>query len=286
MQEALSNHLKTGSTTVCRAWIVKRKDGVILGFTDHDEDLDFDDVLFAARSGLTAFALQKTTGMAVDNTEAMGALSDASVREEDILAGRYDGAEVIAYLVNWANVSERSVLFRGTFGEMVRSQGTFRVELRGLTEALNTPSGRVYHSGCGAVFGDSRCRVDLTLPSVTRISSIVEVHDGRILLFGGLEDFPDGWFVGGHAELIGGVGKGQIGRVKSDRLLEGVRYVELWQSFGLRPHTEDFVRLVAGCDKMASTCRTKFDNFLNFRGFPHIPGEDWLRSNPSISVRR
>jgi uncharacterized phage protein (TIGR02218 family) len=41
---------------------------------------------------------------------------------------------------------------------------------------------------------------------------------------------------------------------------------------------------VAGCDKRAETCRAKFGNFLNFRGFPHIPGEDWVTAYPKDGV--
>ena len=40
------------------------------------------------------------------------------------------------------------------------------------------------------------------------------------------------------------------------------------------------LRFEAGCDKQAPTCRLKFNNFLNFRGFPDIPGEDWLMATP------
>lgn len=31
-----------------------------------------------------------------------------------------------------------------------------------------------------------------------------------------------------------------------------------------------------GCDKRSSTCSARFGNLLNFRGFPAIPGEDFL----------
>ncbi|MGE3292612.1 MAG: phage BR0599 family protein, partial [Geminicoccaceae bacterium] len=30
----------------------------------------------------------------------------------------------------------------------------------------------------------------------------------------------------------------------------------------------------AGCDKRMETCGAKFANTANFRGFPHIPGQD------------
>ena len=46
----------------------------------------------------------------------------------------------------------------------------------------------------------------------------------------------------------------------------------------LRPG--DMLRFTAGCDKRAETCRMKFANMPNFRGFPHIPGEDWLTAYP------
>lgn len=286
MDEALKTHLKTGSTTVCRAWLVRREDGETLGFTDHDCDLEFDGVVFAARTGLTAGALEKTKGMAVDNTEVLGALSDAAVSEDDIVAGRYDGAEVTTFLVNWAEVTARVVLFRGTFGELTRSDGAFRVELRGLTEPLNAPVGRVYHADCGAILGDRMCKIDLSEPAFSLDLSLSAVIDGRTLHLPAQAAYPDGWFAQGQAVLTSGIGKGQSGRIKSDRTIKGIRTIELWQTFGLWPSASDEVKLIAGCDRRASTCREKFSNFINFRGFPHIPGEDWLRSNPSTSGRR
>ena len=82
-------HLATGATTVCQCWAVSRRDGVVLGFTDHDRDLAFEGIIFRAASGMTARALQTGTGLAVDNSEAVGALSDASVSEADLMAGRF-----------------------------------------------------------------------------------------------------------------------------------------------------------------------------------------------------
>ena len=97
--EALAAHLATGLTTVARCWDVRRKDGQRFGFTDHDLDLTFDGVVFRADTGMSAAALQQGTGLAVDNSEAVGALSDAAVTEVDIAAGRFDGAEVTAWMV-------------------------------------------------------------------------------------------------------------------------------------------------------------------------------------------
>lgn len=87
----LAAHLATGLTTVCRCWAITRRDGQVLGFTDHDRDLSFEGILFRADTGLTAGVLLQTSGLAVDNAEAVGALTDAAIREEDITAGRFDG---------------------------------------------------------------------------------------------------------------------------------------------------------------------------------------------------
>ena len=100
-------HLASGITTVCHCWLVTRKDGESYGFTDHDSDLSFEGHDFKAASGLSAGALQQTTGLSVDNSEAVGALSDASVSEEDLAEGRFDGADAQSWLVNWADPAQR-----------------------------------------------------------------------------------------------------------------------------------------------------------------------------------
>lgn len=282
-EAAFVAHLKTGSTTVCRAWKVVRRDGRVLGFTDHDRDLEFDGVTYVARSGLTARALQQTTGLSVDNTEAMGALSDASVREEDILAGRFDGAEVTAFMVNWDQLSERAILFMGNFGEIVRSKGAFQVELRGLSERLNQPVGRVYHAECSAILGDKRCTIDMAQPANSVETPILKAVEGRVFHLTLLSAYDTPWFERGRLVVLDGQGRDQSGVIKTDRIVGQVRVIELWQGFTSVPVPGDSVRLEAGCDKRGKTCRDKFANFLNFRGFPNIPGEDWLSAAPGTA---
>lgn len=279
-REALYAHLASGATTVCRAWIVVRRDGEVLGFTDHDQNLVLDGVVCRANTGMTARALQQTTGLSVDNSEAVGALSDTAVSEADIMAGRYDGADVRAFLVNWANPEERVAQFRGSLGEIQRASGAFRAELRGLSEALNQPQGEAYLSRCSAVLGDARCKFQTLQPGYFSDRVVEVVEDGRVLQFASFAGFDDRWFEGGRFEVLDGASAGLLGVVKSDRLTGTSRRIELWQSIGAPLARGDAVRIIAGCDKAPSTCRTKFGNFLNFRGFPHIPGDDWLTSYP------
>lgn len=277
---ALLDHLATGATTVARCWRVTRGDGVVLGFTDHDRDLAFDGTVFVAGAGLGARALSQTTGLAVDNTEAVGALSDAAITEGDLLAGRFDGAAVEAWLVNWADVAQRMRQFRGTIGEVSQAGGAFQAELRGLTELLNQPQGRVYQAPCSAILGDARCRVDLSLPGYFEERVVEGVEEGRVFRFADFLGFDDRWFERGRLVVLTGAAAGLVEVVKNDRLTGRGRVVELWQGLRAPVVVGDRIRLEAGCDRRAETCRLKFANFVNFRGFPHLPGEDWLAAVP------
>lgn len=277
----LRAHLATGTTTLCRAYAVRRADGRILGFTDHDRDLTFEGQIFRADSGMTAGALQQATGLAVDNTEAFGALRSDAISEADIMAGRYDGAEVESWLVNWANVAERVLQFRGSLGEITRSGGAFTAELRGLAEVLNQSQGQIYHARCTAILGDGRCRFDLATPGFAEERPVESVTDARVFHFASFAGFEDRWFEKGRFRVLSGSAAGLVGAIKNDRLGAGAsREIELWQALGSAPQPGDMLRIEAGCDKREEVCRLKFDNFDNFRGFPDIPGEDWLMSYP------
>lgn len=274
----LADHLATGTTTVARAWALTRADGATLGFTDHDRDLSFEGVSFRAEAGLTARALEQVTGLAVDNSEAVGALRDAGLTEADIMAGRYDGAELTIWEVNWQNVAQRRVLFRGTLGEITRTGEAFRAELRGLSEALGQQGGRVYHAACSAVLGDGACRFDTSAPGFLAEVTLSDSAD-NVLIFDGLDSFVPGWFTHGRLTALSGQAQGLVALIRLDQGVAS-RRITLWDALRARVAAGDLFRLEAGCDKQAVTCRTKFLNFLNFRGFPHIPGEDWLTAYP------
>ena len=274
------DHLDQGVTTLARCWAVVRRDGTTFGFTDHDVALTFDGITFKADAGMTAQAVMSGTGLSVDNSEAMGALSDAAITETDIEAGRFDGAEVKAWLVNWADVTTRSLRFAGTIGELRRSGGAFHAELRGLTELLNQPQGRLYQTPCSAILGDSACGFDLDTDGYATDVAVEGLEERRRFVFDRLTGFEPAWFERGRLRVMTGGAKGLIGVVKRDRFINGKRVVEVWEAFRTKIASGDVIRLEAGCDKRFKTCRAKFNNLVNYRGFPDIPGDDWLMATP------
>lgn len=272
----LQDHLAGGITTACLAWAVTRLDGRVFGFTDHDGDLTFEGILFRAGSGLTARTLEQSTGLSIDNSEAVGAFSDSSVTEEDLALGRFDGAEVRCWMVNWKDTDERLLRFSGRIGEVSHGQSGFRAELRGLAEALNRTQGRVIQAGCDATLGDARCRFDLTQPGYQEMFEVLAMRGADTLALRYEGGFEAGWFNQGRCEFVDGPATGVTRWIKSDRTVEAMRIVELWQEPGIEVPVGALVRLVAGCDKRGVTCRRKFENFANFRGFPNVPTADWL----------
>ena len=231
---SLDSHLATGTTTVCRCWAVTRRDGVTLGFTDHDDQLAFDGITFRADTGMTAKAFSLSTSLSVDNGEAIGALSDPAITEVDIAAGRYDDAEVFAWLVNWRDISERALQFRGTLGQITRAAGAFRAELRGLAEPLNQPQGRVFQSRCPAVLGDTACGFDKTTPGYFIEDDLVAVEENRVLRLPDPGGIVDDWFQNGAITILSGDASGLTGLIKTDVLDTPHRIIGLVEVDGPR----------------------------------------------------
>lgn len=283
---ALRDHLASGLTTLCHTWAVTRADGTVFGFTDHDLDLSFDGITFRADTGLAARALQQATGLAVDNTEAMGILSDTAITEADIIAGRFDGADVRCWRVNWADPGQRQLQFRGTIGEMRRTGAAFTAELRGLTEALNRPMGRIYQKPCTAVLGDATCRVDLSGPTHSLTAPVLGLTDARILRLATLGPQAPGWFRRGRLVVLDGPARGLASAIKRDSQQGSQREVELWEPLRAPLNPGDRVTLTSGCDKRFATCRDRFANLVNFQGFPDLPGDGWMLRDPATGPLR
>jgi uncharacterized phage protein (TIGR02218 family) len=284
--QSLRAHLASGDTTVCRCWQVVRRDGARFGFTDHDRDLSFDGVTFRAGSGLSGRVIQKATGLSVDNSAALGTLSSPGIRAEDVEAGRYDGAAVTIWRVNWASPEARAIEFRGTLGEITRSGIEFEAELRGLAEALNRAEGLVFQRQCTAQLGDQRCKVETTRPEYRWETEVLSLGPGSEMLLPNGSPYPERWFAGGRVEIRSGEASGLAGSIKQDVSLSEGRRIVLWEAVRARIVPGDLVALIAGCDRAPETCRAKFANFINFRGYPHVPGDDWVTSYPARAQRR
>jgi hypothetical protein len=205
---SLAARIESGAATLAHVWLLTRRDGARLGFTDHDRDLGHDGLICRAASGWTVGAADAELGFVAGGASASGALDSEALAEADIVGGLYDGCTVACRRVDWSEPALFVRLWTGTISRLKREGGAFVAEIEGPLAALDRVAGRTFGRLCDANLGDARCGVDAEHPA-----------------FGG------------------------------------------------------------GCDKRSSTCSAMFDNILNFRGFPDIPGEDFLTVYPAKGER-
>jgi uncharacterized phage protein (TIGR02218 family) len=276
---ALQSKLNAGVTTLCRCWLIARTDGVTQGFTDHDEDIVLGATACRAGSGLTGSEVTQKLGLAVDASELSGALAGETLNEPDLAAGRYDAATIEIWLVDWSEPALRVLLAKGTLGEVRRQGQAFTAEVRGLSERLTQETGRLYTATCTADLGDSRCKIDLLNPAFRGVGAVISTDTASAFTASGLDGFQDGWFSAGTVTFTSGANSGLSVEVKNHRKGAAVRFV-LWQAMP-EPIADGATFVVtAGCDKRFQTCRGRFNNAVNFRGFPHIPGNDFIIAHP------
>jgi uncharacterized phage protein (TIGR02218 family) len=272
----LQSRLDSSVTTLCHVWRVERRDGDVFAFTDHDRQLAFDDLVCAPMTSVSAGAVDKSLGLGVDTASISGALNADAITEADLARGLWDGARVDIFRVDWSDPSLRLHLFAGHIGEVRRGVSAFEAELRGLQAALNVPVGRVFSRFCDADLGDARCGKDIENPAFRGEGIVTEVLGGSAFRADGLEAYAEGWFARGRLVWDAG-GESEIA---AHRLEGGDAVLELLDPPGTVLAVGATFAVYAGCDKRFETCRAKFANTLNFRGFPHMPGNDAVQARP------
>jgi uncharacterized phage protein (TIGR02218 family) len=268
----LAARIAAGATTLCHCWSLTRRDGLVLGFTDHDRTLSFEGIAFAAATGLEAAESAAELGFAIGGGEVAGAFAASGLNEADLARGLYDDARVRIWLVDWSDPDERLLLEEGHVGEVRRGETGFTAEVRGFAKAFDEERGRLYLRACSADLGDVRCGVALS-PAEAEVSG----SDGRLALSTeGLGSYPDGHFTDGRLIFTGGANAGFATEIKRHGREGALALFQLWQAPAAAILPGDGFSVTPGCDKSFATCRAKFGNGVNFRGFPHMPTNDFI----------
>ncbi|MBL1435864.1 MAG: DUF2163 domain-containing protein [Rhodobacteraceae bacterium] len=273
---SLQTHFDSGTTTLAWCWRLTRNDGAVFGFTDHDLSLAFDGSTFEPESGFTASEIRSGSDLSVDAQEAEGVLTSDIITETDILDGRWDNATVEIWRVNWQDTSSRALLRRGAIGQLRRGRLHFVAEMRSLAHVLGQTIGRTFQASCDAALGDARCGVDTNDPAFKATGTVLALSGDRGFSVSGLSGFTEGWFALGTLQWLTGANTGRRAEILS-HAISGVNVIVTLLEEPIRPiEVGDAIDIFAGCDKRFETCRSKFANAVNFRGFPHIPGQDTI----------
>jgi len=264
--------LGTGElTSLAFCWTLERRDGAGLGLTSHDRALTIAGTIYRPSPAISPAAVRLRAGLEPQRGEVEGALSNAALSEQDLEMGRWDGAKLSLFALDWQDPDGAQLkLVGGGLGPVSIRDGEFAAELVGAADALAAPVCPETSPECRAELGDRQCRVDL---AGRRETFVITGFSGGEL---GLDRAAGSRFLFGEACLMDGANSGWRSRIiavsATSLVLRDVPLAAV--PAGCR------VRLTEGCDKRFSTCRTRFANSVNFRGEPHLPGNDLLTRYP------
>lgn len=257
------------SMTLC--WRLERVDGAGIALTSHDQPIVSDDTIFQPAPGMMPASITRSLGLEPDSSEVAGALSSDSLDEQDLALGRWDGAAMQLTARDWNDGTADPIqLLGGEIGTVSIDGDSFTVDLQGAAAKLEAAVCPATSAECRAQFGDRRCRVDLA--GRTIVASVIGAGVGELTLDRNL----DGRFVLGRLRYMSGANCGMATTILA---VNGtvVRFRDLPRApvqIGCR------IELREGCDKRFETCVSRFNNAVNFRGEPHLPGNDLLTRYP------
>lgn len=254
-------------------WSIKRPDGVSLGFTSHNQNLAFGGMLYRAAPGMIPSAIRRTASLERDVVEVEGVLSHNSISQTDLEAGRFSEARVAIGIVDWETL-EHATLFHGTLGSVSQEDGTFAAELRSAKASLEVDLVPRTSPTCRASFCDSQCGANAALFTHLCPVSSLDLDQNSVVFSGApnaayMRDGQVRWIDGPLAGVTMQVIDADAGGVVLDRPLSEAIMA------GHRAYLRE------GCDHTIATCSTRFGNAANFRGEPHLPGNDLLARYPT-----
>ncbi|MEL6529417.1 MAG: DUF2163 domain-containing protein [Pseudomonadota bacterium] len=259
--------------TVATFWRIYRRDGLMLAFTSHDRDLFFAGIRHRAAPGMVPASIRLTADLSEDSAEVRGALSHATIREEDLAAGLFDQAAIEIGAVDW-ETSDHHIIYSGQIGRIEDDRRGFTAELRSAKRQLDQDLVPRTSPTCRALFCGPGCGQKSA--KFTSVRELVSIDiDANAVAFEGIEpeSFIDGqlrFLDGPQTGIAFGIMSAANGQLSLDRqLVDGTQ-------IGTRTELRE------GCDHTVRTCAQRFGNAVNFRGEPSLPGNDLLsRYGPS-----
>lgn len=259
-------------TSTAYGWRLERGDGVTLGFTSHDRDVGVDGVLLRASPGMLPSSIVESVGLETDGLEVAGALTSSAIVSDDLVCGRWDAARLEIFLFDWSDPEAgKRILAAGELGAVSFSSSAFESELLGLTRRLDRPVVPQTSPSCRASFCDAAC--GLNAARFRQVRRALSTANENITLDSAV---AADIFSYGQLRWLKGANTGLTEEIVSN----GAIVVTVSRSPHFPVEAGAMIELTEGCDKRLETCASRFNNAINFRGEPHLPGNDLLTRYP------
>lgn len=275
----VSSILINGVHRFATCWQITRTDSVVLYLTNHNTKLVVDGHTFDPVGSPSTSAIERKDGVGGNNFNAKSYLHSDAITHDDLRAGRYRGAEIVEFVVDWKypwlgkmRVSICRILETAFTGEVWEAQ------IEDLKSRMKQRVGRVYSRNCDYVFGDpDTCGFDLsTVEQSDAVGSVTDPEQKRIFTLDTLS-VADGYFDDGTILWTDGNNKNLYSEIKTQ--LGSV--VELHVATPFKIVASDPFNIWPGCKHTKEACKTFQGNLQRFGGFPTIPGNDKLFQSPN-----
>lgn len=283
IESGLEEHYQQESTSVCSCLLIERSDGLIIGITDLDENFVFEDVFYYCGMDVSAIATTETTS--VDNMEMTVIAGNDVITEKDIEVGLWNGSKLRLFEINFLDLTpgRKNTIKRGTYGEARLKRGSYVLEFRSLTQALQQPQGHATQKTCRVRFGsvgEGKCNVNGgDLAPYTHTMMITEVVSNWQFSVSSISGIENDYFKEGTIRFLTG-NNSVLGEYKVKDFIDDELTLSI--PFPFTVNVGDTVEVIAGCEKrFDEDCVGKFDNGPNFQGEPHMPGFDSVASSPT-----
>ena len=266
----METHLQQETTTICSCWKITPVGGTSIGFTDFTENLTIDSVVYYAIGGYSSTAISFSSDGGITNLDITGLLETSYITKADLEDGVYDYAEVEIFIVNYMDLTMGQIsLKKGWFSSIKIYEERYTTELVGLIDALhNSKVCESYSPQCRASLGDTRCGV--TLATYLVAGTVVSVTSQTVIVVSGLNLLVDDYFNFGKIIFTSGDNNGKEMEVKDWIQLSASLTLFLPLPYEIK--AADTFNIYPGCDRAHTTCYSKFNNIVNFRGEPFLPG--------------
>lgn len=276
---------------LARAFTITRKDGVVKRFAETVTDIVLDGQTYSANVSLIVGSYANAMNEEASEIDIeMVAFAGGPIAFTDVQDGLYNGSEIEIFLFDRdtpANANPTSnLLFWGklsaaTFTNLGHAQFTAKGPLAEAGKIVN----RKYAGSCDAHFADADganlCKIDPD--TVTETGTIVSMDD-RTLVVSGLSN-PTDYYNLGRTKFTSGRLKNRIREIQTSTL-SGNTTIVLFASYGINAQVGDTLEVKAGCSfdvdpasRVVLTGCRRWNNILNYRGFPYMDDDATVANN-------
>lgn len=259
---------------VCRYVKITLTDSSVITLTDHNKPFVLDGTTYNPSPNLNAIQMLQTKGTQVNTQKVFSTWFEGVFTLEELNAGLYDDADIEVGWAAWRLTPiEGMVIFSGKVGEITFNDEGVTFEALDDMKLLEENFGRTYTTHDPYTFGDPQ--FGLSEASFTDTGSINFVLSNRLKFKadGPMTSQQSGWFTFGKLTFTSGPNNGYSGEVKIHDKNVDANIGTSIEFFIPTPYpmtVGDTFEIVAGYDGSFTQCKNKFNNAVNFGGFPTI----------------